>query len=403
MTRDGVAVDSRLVAAVALRARGEPMNVAAACRELGVSRQTFYKYLDRFHREGVEGFFPRSRVPARFPGMLAAEVGDWVERVRKELDAEGADVGPWSILDRLEAEGVVPLPSRTTIARILRRRGLSVGQPRKRPKTTSTRRFEASAVNDMWQADGHQYRYRLADGSVAVIIGFLDDHSRLDLAERAAASENGLDAVAAFDAAVAGYGLPARLLTDNGSAFNGHRRGFTAALEGRAAALGVHPISSSVCHPQTCGKKERHHATLDRWLARQPRAGTLQELQVLLDAFRPWYNNRRHQGIGRLTPQQRHELADRTRPDGSPIPLPPVVSWPTVSPRGAIGVDGHEIGLAKRWAGRQTTVFRSDDHVVVFIGAVHIRTLILDRSRNYQPTGINARTGRPRRSTSHNP
>ncbi len=116
----------------------------------------------------------------------------------------------------------------------------------------------------------------------------------------------------------------------------------------------------------------------------------------LLDLYRLWYNQRRHQALGGLSPQQRWDLADRTRPDRTPIPAPPVITRPTVSPRGAVGVDQHEIGLAKRWAGQQALVFRSGDHVTVFIGTENLRTLDLDRTRRYQPSGIKP-SGAPRK------
>lgn len=41
----------------------EPMNVAQVCREVGISRKSFYKYVDRVRVEGVAGFEPRSRRP----------------------------------------------------------------------------------------------------------------------------------------------------------------------------------------------------------------------------------------------------------------------------------------------------------------------------------------------------
>jgi len=376
-----------LAAAVAAKARGDGLNVTAVCAELGCSRKTFYKYLGRFRGEGVAGFFPRSRAPLRSPALTSTAVEDQIVRARKELDGRGqcGDNGALSIRWRLLDEGMVGVPARATIHRVLVRRGQVVPQPAKRPKGLTSRRFEASAPNDMWQTDGLDYR--LVGGHISAIISVIDDHSRVDVAERAAPSENGADAVAAFDTAVQGYGLPRRLLSDNGSAFNGHRRGFTAALQARAMALGVSPISSSINHPQTCGKAERHHRTLLQWLARRPRAHDLAELQLLLDQFRPWYNNRRHQALGGMTPQERWQLADRVRPHGSPITPPPTITRPVVSPRGAVGVDGHEIGIGNRWAGQQTVVFRTGDHVTVFIGAINVRTLDLDRSRHYQPLG----------------
>ena len=383
MTRDGVAVDSGLVAAVAAKARGERVGVAAECRRLEVSRQTFYKYLDRFRRDGVDGFFPRSRAPLSCPSLTSVRVEDAIVTARKDLDDEGGDNGAISIRWRLEEQGLDRLPSRATVHRVLVRRGLVVAAPRKRPKA-STRRFTAAFPNAMWQMDS--FDYSLADGTVVVIIQVEDDCSRLDLADRAAVSENGADVWEVFQTAAARHGLPRVVLTDNGPAFNGHRRGYTALLETRLRVLGVKPVSSSVAHPQTCGKNERGHKTLQRWLRRRDPAADLAELQLLLEDYRDWYNQRRHQGLDGLTPQQRWDLADKVRPDGTPIPPPPHITRRTVSPRGSIRVDGHEVGLGRRHAGQQATVFRTGDHVVVFIGDAHLTTLHLDRSRRYQPS-----------------
>jgi transposase InsO family protein len=390
MARDGVAVDSMLAAAVGAKARGERVDVAAECARLGISRQTFYKYLRRFTAEGVDGFFPRSRAPKTSPSLTAPWIEDAIVTARKDLDDDGADNGAISIRWRLEDDGVRPLPSRATVHRVLSRRGLVVTEPRKRPKA-ATRRFAASQPNLMWQMDAVDYR--LSDGTVVVVIQVLDDCSRLDLADLAAVSENGDDVWVTMQAAISRYGLPQLMLTDNGTAFNGHRRGFSTALETRLRALGVTPISSRVRHPQTCGKNERVHKTLLRWLNRRPRADDLDQLQTLLDSYRDWYNHRRrHQSLNGLTPQQRWDLADKTRPDGTPIPAPPLITYPTISPRGAIGVDGHEIALAKHWAGATATVFRTGDHVTIFVGPHMVRTLELDRTRRYQPSNLNPRT-----------
>jgi transposase InsO family protein len=382
MARDGVAVDSKLAAAVASRARGEPMQVAAECLRLRVSRQT-YKYLDRFRRDGLNGFFPRSRAPRLSPSAVSAAVEDAIVSARKDLHDEGADNGAISIRWRLEGQGLDRLPSRATVHRVLVRRGLVVTEPRKRPKA-STRRFTASFPNAMWQMDS--FKYQLADGATVVIIQVEDDCSRLDLADRASVSENGADVWEVFATAASRHGLPCVVLTDNGSAFNGHRRGFTTVLETRLRGLGVKPVSASVAHPQTCGKNERGHKTLQRWLRRRPPAADLAELQALLEVYRDWYNqDRRHQALDGLTPQQRWDLAQRARPDGTPIPAPPLITRPTVSGRGSIRVDGHEVGLSRRHASQQTVVFRTGDHITVFIADHEIRTLELDRSRRYQP------------------
>lgn len=321
------------------------MNVTATCREVGVSRKTFYKYLARFTADGVDGFFPRSRRSVSNPAATPAGVADAIVRARKELEEEGGDYGAISIGWRLQDEGVAWVPSRATIHRVLVRRGQVAPAPRKRPRAANYRRFEAPRPNAMWQLDG--FVHRLAGGREVTVLQLIDDHSRLALATRAAPSENGRDAWEVFATADARHGLPRVLLTDNGPAFNGHRRGFTTALELRLRALGVTPVSSAAGHPQTCGKDERAHATLQRWLTKQEPAEDLDQLQAQLNTYEGWFNNRRHQGIGSppnsagTSPTRSTPAASRCRPrprsPGAPS-APAAESASTDTKSGSAGV-----------------------------------------------------------------
>ena len=387
MARDGGTVEPRLIAAIAAKAQGEAVNVAAACRVAGVSRETFYKFLARYRAEGLDGLRLRSRRPLAPPNLTRPDVEDAIVLARKRLADKGLDNGPISIYWDLVDTGALPalsrVPSRTTIHRVLTRRGMIVPAPRKRPRSTRSRRFTRARANELWQIDG--FEVALADGAAATVIQILDDHSRLDLCCRAAVSENGADVWAAFTTAAARYGLPAQVLTDNGTAFSGARRGWEAVFETNLRALGVHPITSTRNHPQTCGKNERVHATTQRWLDKQPVPHNLAELQALLDRYRTTYNQRRHQALHMRTPQQTYDLAAKTGPAFTPLPAPTRISHPVVGPRGAIGVDNTEIGLGRRHTGATTTVIRNGDDVTVFIGNQHIRTLTIDRRRRYQP------------------
>lgn len=258
-------MDPEFVAAVAQVAAGAKLNVTRFCREHGLSRDTFYKYLDRFHTQGADGFTRRSTAPHHHPTALPAGVVEAVLRARKELDDQGRDNGPISIHWRLQDAGISPLPSRTSVYRILIAHGQITPQPRKRPK--SRRRFEYADPNGCWQIDGMEFI--LATGEKVCIIQILDDHSRLDMGSYAAASENGADTWAALQQAFAGHGLPVKVLSDNGLAFSGKHRGTMVELERHLATHGVATIASSVSHPQTCGKNERVHRTLRLWLAKK--------------------------------------------------------------------------------------------------------------------------------------
>ncbi|GAF51526.1 MULTISPECIES: IS481 family transposase [Rhodococcus] len=368
-----------IVATVSAVAGGARVNVSRLCREQGISRNTFYVLVGRFRTEGAAAFTTRSTRPHHSPTRTGPEVCEAIVRARKELDDEGFDNGPISIVWRLEAQGLDPTPSRSTVYRVLRECGQIVPQPRKKPR--SRRSFEYSAPNGCWQIDGLEHY--LADGTVVCILQILDDHSRLDVCSYAARAETSADAWAALQRAMDGHGVPVHLLSDNGLAFSGKRRGGMSEVERNLAALGTVTIASSVRHPQTCGKNERAHQTLRKWLAKQPPAATLTELQSQLDTYRQLYNNRRHQGIDGMTPNQRWDATHPAQPTPGPAARSGCTTRP-VSTTGVIQFDGLSIILGRRHKNTTATVYWQGDRVVVMIGDTTVRTLTLDRTTRYQ-------------------
>jgi transposase InsO family protein len=364
------------------------LNVRAECALLGVSTKTFYKYLHRFADEGVEGFYPRSRRPLDSPTRVSAGVEDVIVRARKELDDDGWDAGAEQIAFWIgDHPGAWPVdavvPSRATINRVLARRGQIVRVPQRRPRR-SRHRFEYEQPNSMWQMDG--FEYTLAGGQVVVVLQVIDDCSRFDLALRAAVSENAVDVWEAVLWASSRYGLPARFLTDNGGAFSGARRGWLARLEENLRALNVHPITSSVGHPQTCGKDERAHSTVLKWLRKRPLPESLDELQVLLDRYREHYNSRRRKThLHGMTPAERYALGPADGPGDTALPWPLQIKTATVSTSGCIGIDNHLLGVGRRHARSIVTVIRQHHQIAVFDSNQLIAEFTLTGRRGYQP------------------
>lgn len=355
------------------------VRVSALCAELGISRQTFYKYKRRWDAEGPGGLVERSRRPATSPGLIDAELEEEIIRLRKALPV---DNGAQTIAYHLGRTGW-EVPSVRTIHRALVRRGMVVPQPQKRPRS-SWRRFEWPRANDAWQIDAT--RWVLRSGREIWIMDVLDDHSRLVVAATVCGGPTGDAAWSALCHGAEHHGVPAHVMSDNGTCFTGRLlSGGEAAFERDLRALGVRHIRSTPGHPQTCGKLERWHQTLKKWLRSQPLARTGAELQRQLDDFVDYYNHHRpHRALHGDTPAERWTATDRAVP-GDPIPATPHATLHRVQRNNLISWGQHRIAVGPGLVGQQLLVIARDDDLAVFGPTGLIRRLTLDRSRNYQP------------------
>jgi transposase InsO family protein len=311
--------------------------------------------------------------------------------LREQLLSQGHDCGAQTIAHHLAKE-LDSVPSVSTIWRILRREGLVVPQPQKRPRC-SLIRFEAELPNETWQAD--ITHWRLAGGGHTEILNMIDDHSRLFLASRAYPTAKAADVAEAFRSAVALHGAPASLLCDNGAVFTATPRGGKVLLQVEMERLRVIAKNSRPYHPQTCGKVERLHQTLKRYLARQATAKTLAELQCQLDAFVHYYNAiRPHRALGGRTPLQAYSARIKARP----IEVPELethfrIRHDKVDTAGTVTLRHdsklHHIGLGRAHKGRPVKLLIADRDIRVLdpeTGQL-IRRLTLDPSCDYQPIG----------------
>ena len=297
-----------------LKVVSSQLSVTAAAATYGVSRGHLHRLLRRYRHGGLNALEPRSRRPSTNPRRTSDPVRSRVVALRIELAGRGLDAGPVTIAWHLGREGL-PVPSTSTIRRILHAAGLVRPEPRKRPRS-SWHRFEAAMPNELWQSDFTHWR--LADGSEVEICSWLDDHSRYLLASTAFRRVGGDDVVATFTAAGDAHGWPAATLTDNGTVYTSRFTGGRNSFEYLLAYLGIRQKNGLPGHPQTQGKIERFHQTLKRWLAQHPAAANLAALQAQLDAFRLAYNEQRpHRAVGRATPGEAYRATPKATPAGS--------------------------------------------------------------------------------------
>lgn len=348
-------------------AAGVRVNAAAFAREHGISARTVYRHQARVRAEGQ--WQQRSRRPRTSPRVTPPELDAWICKLRLELVPDnGADFIRDALIDLHAAAGPVwTVPSRSTINRVLARNGLLERNPAKRPHC-SLRRFSYARPRDCYQIDATNVR--LADGSLAAVFEVLDDCTRTLLACRAAPAETAQDAITAIRTAFADYGAPAIVLSDNGMAFTSRltQPGSISTFTQTLLEHGVQPIHCSPYHPQTCGKVERHHQTLKKWLTTQPIPDSITSLQTLLDAYRAYYNQRRHSALpARNTPEQAwNTAATLGGPASLPIQTDATLYHCPVNRYGAIAVAGHRTSVGTTHAGTTVTAIRDGNHITVY-------------------------------------
>ena len=375
----------RYVVDAVLIEKRSPTEIA---RAHGISRSWLYRLINRVKAGGYQALEPKSRRPHACPREVAQPVVAVVLELRQELAAAGHDAGPQTIAHHLATRLTQSPPSRSTIWRILSRHGQITPQPHKRPRSSFVR-FEASLPNERWQADATDWH--LGDGARVEILNFIDDHSRLFVASVAFTTVKAADALTTFLGAATEFGLPASLLTDNAAVFSGKSRQGRVVLESELDRLGIVSKHSTPYHPQTCGKVERLHQSLKRFLSRQPGATSLADLQAQLDAFRLYYNDSRpHRALDGRTPAQAFAARVKAGPAAEPASVQYRVrhdridKTDTVTLRYRSRLRHIRVGAAHRNKPVRIFVAGAQVRIVTEDGEL-LRALTLDPKRDYQP------------------
>ena len=343
------------------------LTVTAAAAEYGISRRHLHRLLVRYREGGLDALEPRSRRPNSNPARTSEEVRERIVELRSRLVAEGLDAGPVTIAWHLEREGL-KAPAAATISRILTAAGLVLAQPRKRPRSSYTR-FEMAQPNEMWQSDF--IHHRLADGTDVEILNWLDDHSRYLLSATAHQPVRGDDVVAVFLALIEDHGTPASTLTDNGSVYTSRFTGGRNAFEYVLPLLGVRQKNGSPGHPQTQGKTERFHQTLQRWLKARPPATSIPELQRQLNQFRAHYNDQRpHRALNRGTPGDAYRATPKAAPatNGHP-PGHYRLRYDRLDSKGHMSLRRagrmHHLGVGYAHVGKRVLALADEHHITI--------------------------------------
>ena len=367
-------------------ARAPGANISELCRRFAISRKTGYKWL---RRDALSvDIRDRSRRPASSPRRTSAGLEAHIIALRHRYPFYGGR----KLRRLLVREGVERPPAPSTITSILAREGLLSSERR---RTRNWQRFEAAAPNALWQMDfkGH---FPLSTGRCHPLT-VLDDHSRFCLALAACPNEQGLTTQQQLVSVFQRYGLPERMLVDNGPPWGSSGQGSHTRFSAWLIRLGVTVSHGRPLHPQTQGKDERFHRTLKlEVVSQRPVWHGLPDVQVAFDGWRPHYNfERPHEALGFEVPASRYAPSLRAYPSR----LPPIeydagFEVRLVHDSGRVKLRGERYFVAKAFAGEPVGLLQVGD-TVWDVYYCHQRISQIDLSAPALPGEPARRAGKP--------
>lgn len=329
------------------QARQEGRNMTQLCTAYGISRKTGYKWLRRYHEQGVTGLRDQSRRPHHSPQRTAAAVEQLILQAREQHPVWGGrKLKRW-----LERRGYSNVPAPSTISAILRRHDrLDAGEARKH---RAYQRFEMAAPNDLWQMDFKGY-FQVGTNQTCHPLTVLDDHSRYLLGLQACANEQTATVQGHLTSLFRRYGLPERMLMDNGSPWGDAADSPYTRLTVWLLRLGIRISHGRPYHPQTQGKDERLHRTLQAEVLRDSVLPDLPACQRVFDRWRVLYNlERPHEALDLDVPDSRYQPSPRPFPETlPPLIYPPGDAVRKVDASGKISFRNRSLRVGKAFIGQ---------------------------------------------------
>ena len=349
-------------------------NISHLSRRYVISRKTAYKWINRYSQEGEEGLSDRSRRPLHSP----MKTPPLLERAALKVREDHSTWGGRKIRARLITIGYEDVPSASTITEILHRNGkISTDES---DKHRSWKSFEYEEPNELWQMDfkGH---FPLKNGRCHPLT-ILDDHSRFSIGLRACRDEKRTTVHGELENLFKTYGLPERILSDNGSPWGGRTRREYTRLAVWFIRLGIRVIHSQAYHPQTLGKEERFHRTLKAELLAGREFNDIRESQASFDSWRECYNfERPHEALNMATPAESYRPSSKKMPESLPeIEYGPDDHVRKVQFNGEIYFKGREFRVGQAFRGQPVAVRPTAEDGVfkVFYCGKKIKTIDLN-------------------------
>ncbi|MHA1521638.1 MAG: DDE-type integrase/transposase/recombinase [Promethearchaeota archaeon] len=299
------------------------LKISEIAEKLGKSPRTVYRWLNGEKKPHI----PRqqeSQTSRKRRRQYSDEILARIVQLKSEYPKRSARI----IRSLLESEHPSPIPSETTIRRILVEKGMGriAAEARKGYIT-----FERERPNELWQIDiaGVQ---TVAHLGPLYLFALIDDCSRFIPAAFYAENQKGTQVMRLLQLAIVDHGRPLAILADNGTQFRNVLSNLESKYEKLLHLLDIKPVYARVRHPQTKGKLERFFGTVKsmflseaRFQAKQHPDWTLTDFNHQLQEWLEFYNNKhRHRSLPNRSPPAKiyfHKVPRVNRP------LEIVVDW----------------------------------------------------------------------------
>jgi transposase InsO family protein len=266
-------------------------------RLVGVERHTLYAWKRRFEEFGPAGLVERKR-----GGPSGSRMPEATRRAILMMKESHPEWGCDRLHDMLLRSAGFAASS-GAIARVLREAGYETAEVPTHRHPDKPRSFERARPNQLWQSDLFTFLLK-RDNRRVYLIAYLDDHSRYVVGYGLYASCSGALVREVFEAAIANFGAPEEVLTDQGPQYHTWRgkSEFARLCERR----GIRQVVARARHPQTLGKIERFWGTLWRECVETAVFPSLEEARRRVGLFIDHYNfQRTHQSLEGLVPADR--------------------------------------------------------------------------------------------------
>ena len=282
-------------------------------RTVRYSPATLSSWVSKYQRGGIDALMPRERSDKGDTRVLPDTAIEEIHRLKQAFPRLNAT----QIYRQLVQDSFIPATvSVCAVQRYIKRHDLKGASA---PNMRDRKAFEEDAFGKLWQADTCYLPHIREDGRCRRVycIMIIDDHSRLLVGGGLFYNDNAYNFQKVLKAAVATYGIPAKLYVDNGGTYSNEQ------LSLICGSIGTVLLHTKVRDGASKAKVERHFRTLkERWLYALDldTIHSLAQFNALLADYMRTYNTTYHSGIDGVP-------FERYRNTGSQIRRPPSSEW----------------------------------------------------------------------------